>query len=120
MSDVEYRAHIRVPVLEVASENAGRLLSTLELHHGEMGPVLSGCTGGLDVVLAADADSPSTTAEAMYVPVADSLRLIGEPDPYPHAVEIEPARSNRPRMRLPFPPDGRPSIPGRRSGSPRW
>lgn len=96
MTDMEYRAYIRVPGLDVESVGAERLLSKLEVHHGEMGPVLSGGATGLDVVLAIEADNPSTAAEVMYTTVADSLRLIGEADLYPQTVEIEPVSDPAP------------------------
>lgn len=93
---MEYRAFIRVLDLDVESDTAGDLMSALGRHHGEMGPVLSGSGAGLDVVLATEADSPSTAAEVMFAAVADALRLIGEPHLYPHAVEIEPASDQAP------------------------
>ncbi len=91
MMDVEYRAYIRVP-LDVEGEQADALLVALNhKYEDSLGPVLSGESDGLDVILVTERDDRVEAAGEMYDAVVDALRVCGLTDLYPTRVEVEPA-----------------------------
>lgn len=91
MAEMEYRAWITIPHLAVESGGAECLHDALQKHSGDLGPVLSGLSDGLQVVLAINSDHEADAARAMYDAVTDSLRAAGLADRYPTAIDLEPA-----------------------------
>lgn len=91
MSDMDWRAWIKVPGLDIEGEDAERLLVELERSHGDMGPVLGGTRVGVDVVLSVDRPTESDAAQAMFDAVCDSLRTVGLGNLYAVSLEMEPS-----------------------------
>jgi hypothetical protein len=86
---MEFRAWIQVDGVDIESDVAADLLDALAGRHGELGPVLGGVRGGVEVVLATNRDQAVEAAEEMYAAVADCLRSIGRPELFPAKIEIE-------------------------------
>jgi hypothetical protein len=94
MAEMEFRGWIRVPGVHIESEEAERLLSTLERESGELGPVLSGASGGaVDVVLAVDSADEATAARRLFSATADAVTRAGLAGRYPTSVTIEPVEA---------------------------
>lgn len=90
MAEVEFRAWITIPGIDVESEHADRLHRALDQRYGDLGPVLSGATDATIVVVATDAEDEAGAAGELVHAVTDALRRARLADRYPVAVEIEP------------------------------
>jgi hypothetical protein len=88
----EYRGWVTVASVDIESDEAERLLTVLQDHHGELGPVLSGARDGLQVIvaIAVDGEDEAMAAAELYAAVADGLRRADLGDRYPTAIELEP------------------------------
>lgn len=86
---MEYRAWVTVPGITADSDPAEHLLDALSHRYGELGPVLSGTTDGLQVVMATDAIDEHDAARELYAATSDALRAAGLSDHYPITIEVE-------------------------------
>ena len=97
IADMEFRGWITVPGIDIESDDAERLLTTLSESHGDLGPVLSGSAAGIEIVIATDAADETTAASELYTAAAGALSLAALGDHYPTAIELEAVAADTPR-----------------------
>lgn len=89
MPEMEIRAYVTVPRVDVDSDAAGRLLDVLCQRHPKLGPVLGGTRDGLEVIVSTEAERESLAAVELYTAVMDVLDHAGLEQHYASRIELE-------------------------------
>lgn len=91
---MEYRGWIKVPGIDVESDEAGKLLDILNDRYGRYGPVLGGVGDGIEVTLSSDETDETTARQRLLGAVTDALIFDGFGQ-RPESIELELAQDDR-------------------------